>query len=380
MKRYLKKHLINDLATKVVLLMGPRQSGKTTLSKDLISSYDYLNYDSSDDRVVLREKSWDRKKDLVIFDEIHKMNNWKQWIKGVYDTEGIPPQMLVTGSARLDVHRKVGDSLAGRYFQYRLHPLDMKELSTISDLNLDDLFEQLSTCSGFPEPFIKNSKTFYRRWKKTHTDIILRQDLLDTQSVKDIKAIEILVDLLKKRVGSSISYANLARDIEVDPNTVKRYLQILENLYVVFKVTPYSKNIARSLLKEPKYYFYDYAHIDNDEGAKLENIVASALIKELDYIEDIHGYSTKLYYLRTKEGKELDFLVLIDNKPTYLIEVKQSDDTPAKSFHHFSSFLEGGYKIQLVKNLSREKTFPSGLEIRTLIPWLANLNLLKENQ
>jgi predicted AAA+ superfamily ATPase len=174
-------------------------------------------------------------------------------------------------------------------------------------------------------------------------------------------------------VGSTVSYANLARDLERDPNTIKRWLRLLEDLYLIFRVTPYHKNITRSLLKEPKFYFYDHAYIDTSEGAHLENIVASALLKELHFLEDTQGVTGTLHFVRTKDGKEVDFLMCIDQKPTYMIEVKSADDTPVTGFHYFSQFLPGIRKIQLVKNLAREKTYPDGVEIRGLIPWLANL-------
>lgn len=377
MKRNLEPYILNDLPSKIVLLMGPRQCGKTTLAKQLYSSFDYLNFDSAEDRLALREKSWNREKKLIIFDELHKKKEWKRWLKGVYDTEGIPPEYLVTGSARLDVHRKVGDSLAGRFFPYRLHPIDLKEAVQFLPNDHEMLFDNLWNCSGFPEPFLKGDLTYYKRWRRTHLDIILKQDLIDIYAVKDIKAIETLVQLLKERVGSTVSYANLARDLEYDQTTIKRWLQLLENLYIIFRVTPYSNNVARSLLKEPKFYFYDNTYAENGDGAKLENLVANALLKELHYLEDLKGVKTSLHYLRTKEGKELDFLVCIDNTPTTMIEVKQSDDSPAKGFEHFSKYFSSTQMIQVVKECKRDKTYPSGLAIKSLIPWLAELNLAK---
>ena len=258
MERHLKHDIEQALSKKVVLLTGPRQCGKTTLAKNLYSDFDYFNYDAAEDRLALKNKSWDRQKSLVIFDELHKMKEWKRWIKGVYDKEGISPHLLVTGSAKLDTYRKVGDSLAGRYFQYRLYPFDLKEIMKRDSVHSStEIFERLCNCSGFPEPFLEGSETYYKRWRRTHLDIILRQDLLDMQAVRDIQAIETLVHLLKSRVGSSVSYANLARDLGRDINTIKRWLLLLENLYVIFRVTPYHKNIARALLKEPKYYFFD---------------------------------------------------------------------------------------------------------------------------
>lgn len=303
------------------------------------------------------------------------MLHWKRWLKGIYDTEGIPPGLLVTGSAKLDIFRNVGDSLAGRYFQFRLHPLDLKEIASHITTPAEVLFEQFWQCSGFPEPFLKGSESYYKRWQRTHLEIILKQDLIDLHTIKDIKAIETLVYLLKKSVGNTISYANLARDIEKDPQTVKRWLELLEELYIIYRVTPYHHNIARALLKEPKYYFYDHAQIENNPAARLENIVANALLKELHFIEDTTGNHTALHFVRTKDGREIDFLVCIDHKPTHLIEVKTSDDDPSSSFHYFDSSFSDVTKLQLVLNLKREKTYPGGVAIRQLAEWLIKLDL-----
>lgn len=375
MNRYLHPYIYKDLPDKIILLTGPRQCGKTTLAKHLEQSFDYLNYDTGEDRIALQKKAWDRKKSLLILDELHKMKQWKRWLKGIYDAEGLRPPILVTGSAKLNIYKKVGDSLAGRYFQYRLHPLDLKEAFHLWKKDSDDIFTRLFTCGGFPEPFLKGSEAYYKRWRRSHLDIILRQDLIDLYSVRDIQAIETLVLLLKTRVGSPVSYANLARELERDPNTVKRWLLLLENLYVIFRVTPYAKKVMRSLLKEPKFYFYDIAQVEGDKGARLENLVACSLLKELQFIEDTTGESTALHYLRTKEGKELDFLTCIDSKPTYLIEAKWSENDPAPTFKHFKPFFPAAKQVQLVKELTRETTYPSGVEIRTLTNWLVDLRL-----
>lgn len=375
MKRSLQKYILEDLASKIVLLTGPRQCGKTTLAKQLFSNYDYLNYDSGEDRLILAKKLWDRKKPLLIFDELHKMKKWKGWLKGIYDTEGLSPPILVTGSAQLNTYKKVGDSLAGRYFHYRLHPLDLKEAYTYWQTDSETIFNRLFHCGGFPEPFLKGDPQYYKRWRRSHLDIILRQDLIDMHSVRDIQAIETLVLLLKQRVGSTVSYANLARDLERDSNTVKRWLILLENLYVIFRVTPYHQKISRSLLKEPKFYFYDIAQVEDDKGARLENLLACALLKELQFIEDTTGESTALHYLRTKDGKELDFLISIAGRPTHMLEAKWSDPEPAAAFKHFHSFHPNIRQVQLVKELKREMTYPNGLEIRALVPWLTALNL-----
>ena len=375
MKRKLYRQIIEDLEEKIVLISGPRQTGKTTISKQLYDSYDYFNYDSSEDRLALTRKNWDRSKQLIIFDELHKMKQWKRWLKGIFDKEGLEPHILVTGSAKLNVYKKIGDSLAGRYFQYRLHPLDLKEACELLKISPEEGFQTLWHCSGFPEPFLKGNPTYYKRWRRSHIDIMLRQDLIDLSSVRDIESVQTLVLLLSDRVGATVSYANLARDLDRDPNTIKRWLELLENLYIIHRVTPYTRKVARSLKKEPKFYFYDHALVE-DEGARLENIIANALKKELHYLEDTQGLKTSLYYLRTKDGKELDFLISIENKPTHLIEVKNSDENLAPGFQYYSKLFPEAMKVQLVKNLSREKSLSKSLFIKKLVPWLANLELL----
>lgn len=373
MKRYLTRSIQRDLKEKIVLLTGPRQSGKTTLATMLTDNFEYFNYDLSEDRIIINNKSWKKNCNLIIFDELHKMKNWKSWIKGIYDTYGNKPNILVTGSAKLDIYKKMGDSLAGRYFQFRLHPLDMKEINGLFDEQ--EAFNRIFNFGGFPEPFLKGEEVFYNRWKKTHLDIILRQDLLDLESIRDIKSIETLIEMLRYRVGSPVSYNSIARDLNKDPKTIKRWIDVLENMYVIYRIYPYHKNIARSLLKEPKYYFYDTGQVIGERGIKLENIIANAIIKELHYLEDELGYTTKLHYLRNKDGKEIDFFAVINNKQYLMIEVKWKDEHPSKNFNIFSKYFPEIKKIQLVKNLAREKSYESGVEIRSAIKWLSNINL-----
>lgn len=373
MERACRGQIQKDLESKIVMLTGPRQCGKTTLSKMLFSHFDYFNYDYPEHRVDLKQRSWDRSKDLIIFDELHKMKNWKSWLKGISDVEGIPPRYIVTGSARLDTARKAGDSLAGRYFLHQLHPFDIKEVK--DHVPPEDALERILNLSGFPEPFLQKETQFYRRWKKTHTDIILRQDLLDMESIRDIPAVETLIELIRRSVGSPVSYASLARNLERDSKTVKTWLTYLENLYILFPVRPYHRNIARAILKEPKYYLFDTADVFSGKGGRLENCVACSLLKELHRIRDTIGYETELQYLRTKDKKEIDFAVTINGAVTHLIEVKSTDNNISTHFKHFSKFFPDAKKIQLVRSLDREKTFPDGTEIRNLAEWLGNIDL-----
>ena len=376
MKRYLEEYIQKDLKKKIILITGPRQTGKTTLSKMLKGTYDYFNYDNAEDRLGVLEKSWDRSRELVIFDELHKLKNWKAWLKGVYDTERIPPSIVVTGSAKLDTYKKVGDSLAGRFFQFRLHPFDLKELQHghtpgNPEKDLDNLLET----GGFPEPFLEGSQTFYNRWKKSHLDIILRQDLMDLENIQQISSVEILIQLLKRRVGSPISYRSLAEDLQCSDKTVKRWLSVLETMYVVFKVTPFHKNISRSLLKAPKYYFYDTGQVVGDQGTKLENLVACALLKEIHFREDCLGEQRNLYYLRDKDGREIDFLITKNEAPSLMIEVKWKGADLSVNFSSFAKYFKAVQKIQLVRKLNREKSFMDGSQVRMAHNWLAKVSL-----
>ena len=377
MERYLTNYILDDLKKKIVLLTGPRQSGKTTLSKMLSSNFDYFNFDNPEHRLGLIERSWDRSRDLIIFDELHKFKNWKSWLKGIYDTEGVPPRIIVTGSAKLDTYRKVGDSLAGRFFQFRLHPFDLKEIKkTNNPVNLQAVLDRLLDMGGFPEPYLEGSTRFYKRWKRSHLDIILKQDLVDLENVQQITSIETLIQLLRKRVGSPVSYNSLARDLQCSDKTVKRWLTILENMYIIFGVGPFHRNIARSILKAPKYYFYDTGLVIGDPGIKLENLTACALLKEIHYIEDCYGEGAQLYYLKTKDNREIDFFVTRDEAPFLMIEVKWADSAPSRNFSIFDKYFPGVKKVQLVKKLDREKTYPTGTEIRSAHNWLADFSLV----
>ncbi len=379
MERYLQAFLRDDMGSKILLISGPRQCGKTTLALSLSDDYVYLNWDDSEHRSAIIDRSWNKKPRLVIFDEIHKMPRWKSWIKGLYDTHK-DQSYVVTGSARLDTFRKVGDSLAGRYFSYHLHPIDVKEGAKEGGLAAADVLHRIFKFSGFPEPFLKNNPRFYRRWAGSHMDIILRQDLIDLETVSNIQALNVLVALLQRCVGSPVSIHSLARDLQVADKTIRRWLGLLEELYVIFKVSPYHRNIARSLIKASKYYFYDVARVESGDGARFENLVACALRKEIDFRKDCYGDPYQLCYLRDRDGHEVDFALTLKQKPVMLVEAKLADADPAESFRYFAPALREAHCIQLVKELAESRTYKSGLEVQPAVEWLAALQLDPDKQ
>ncbi len=376
--RSIKKQVLKDLSKKIVILSGPRQCGKTTFAKNLKDQFDYLNYDSYEDRSQILKLNWDRSKDLIIFDELHKMPKWKSWLKGIYDKEGVKPNVLVTGSARLDIIKKMGDSLAGRHYYFHLHPFDIKELVENGyKKNPEYILAKIMKTSGFPEPFLNEDEKEYRRWRQGHLDIIIKQDLIDFELVKDVHSIQLLVEQLRSRVGSGVSINALAIDLHKDPKTIQRWLNILEDLFVIFKLTPYTEDIARSLKKEPKYYFYDCAMVEGDEGTKLENAIACALLKETHRLLDVEGIATKLYYLKVKGGREIDFLVHPEDKKmqSVMIESKWSDPEASKNFRLFESSFKKPKKIQLVQNLKRDFDTSAGVKVLKASEWLAEMKL-----
>lgn len=350
MERIQKPFILKDLDKKIVFLVGPRQVGKTWLAKNIgqeFSKTHYLNYDNTFDRKIIQAESWLDSTDLLIFDELHKMENWKNYIKGVYDTKPNHTRILVTGSSRLDIFEQIGDSLAGRYFKHRLLPISLSELKqTGKNTNID----QLLLYSGFPEPFLSENEIEAARWRLQYVNSLLSTDVFEIDQIQNLNAMRLLFDLLRSRVGSPISYQSLAEDIAVSPMTIKKYIQILEALYIIFRVTPYSKNIARSILKEPKIYFFDIGLVQGDDGAKFENLIAVSLLKHVYGKIDLLAEEYHLHYLRTKEGQEIDFALILNDQIIQMIEVKLSNSEISKSLKSFSEKYQTP-AIQIVKNL-----------------------------
>jgi len=372
MKRAQYDIIVKDLARKMVFLTGPRQVGKTSLALAISKGFEkslYLNYDNISHRDIIHKADWLPDTKLLILDELHKMEGWKNFIKGVYDTKPAHQQILITGSARLEAFRQSGDSLAGRFFRHRLNPLSMAEIPGSTDNDLGLLLDR----GGFPEPFLAESDDDANRWRLLYIDGLIRTDILDFEKIHDFRAIQLTLELLRLRVGSPVSWSSLARDVNCSPNTIKRYVEILEALFIVFRVTPFNRNIARSLLKEPKIYFYDTGMVQGDEGIRLENLMAVSLLKHLNWIEDCKGKKSQLKTLRTKEKKEVDFAMIEDDEPKLIVEVKLSDTTVSPPLRYFHD--KYGLKAaQVVKNIATER-MDKGIQVRRASDFLKELTI-----
>ena len=352
MKRYQEALILKDLAKKMVFLVGPRQAGKTYLAKSIGTHFNhphYLNYDFQEHREIIKKKAWLPRCDLLIFDELHKMPDWKNYLKGVFDTRQPHLNLLVTGSARMDAFHHTGDSLAGRYFLHHLFPLSLAELNHLNEpIDMEKLIER----SGFPEPYLAEDVLTGERWRMQYINSLITTDVLNFENIHNLKAMQSVFQLLRQRVGSPVSYQGMAEDIGISPSTVKKYIEVLEALYIVFRITPYAKNIARSLLKEPKIYFFDTALVKENEGVRFENLMAASLYKHIYFQQDYFAKPMTLHYLKTKDHREVDFALALEGELTHIIEAKNQNKDISKSLHWFQQTCQVP-AIQVVKHLDQ---------------------------
>ncbi|OGI29426.1 MAG: hypothetical protein A2288_03850 [Candidatus Moranbacteria bacterium RIFOXYA12_FULL_44_15] len=367
-KRYLQIKIEQDLKDKMVFVGGPRQVGKTTLSRligeEKFSPFVYLNWDSPEDKKTILSSSFDREAKLIIFDEIHKYHKWKNYIKGQFDKYKERFSIIVTGSARLDLYKKGGDSMVGRYYYFRLHPFSLAELLFPEVANLEPFsepnfkenkesfsnFQKLLSFGGFPESFLKEDKEVWRRWHNQRVERIVKEDIRDIENVKNLSLLQVLINELPARVGSLLSLNSLREDLEVAYGTVKLWIDVLERFYYHYRIYPYTAKTIRSLKKESKLYLWDWSQVPN-EGAKLENMVGSHLLKLCHYLYDAKGHKAELFYLRDIEQREVDFLVTIDKKPWMAVEVKNANHKVSKSLKYFREKL----KIPFCYQMTTEK-------------------------
>lgn len=376
MKRIYQEVIHDHLShlRQMIFLMGPRQVGKTTLSLDSAKqwpSHFYFNWDNPAERLLFLEgpnaiaaqvglNELSQNNPVLVFDEIHKFGKWKSFLKGFFDRYEKTSKIIVTGSSRLNVYKKGGDSLMGRYFYYRVHPLSVAEIvcpyvieeeirkspQPISDEDWKALLEH----GGFPETYLQRSTKFTRRWQSLRREQLFREDIRDGTRIQELAQMELLAELLRKQAAESMDYQSLSKKVGVSADTIRRWIEVLKSFYYCFSIQPWSKNVSRSLLKEPKLYLWDWSLVE-EEGHRNENLVASHLLKAVHFWTDRGLGEFELYYLRTKEQHEVDFIVVKNKKPWFLVEVKTKATGISPSLYRFQKETGAPHAFQVTFNL-----------------------------
>ncbi len=388
--RYLSQNIVSDLNSgKMVFVGGPRQVGKTTMAKNIGESnyhdFAYLNWDSREDRRNIIAGSLPAESEMVIFDELHKYRQWKNHLKGLYDKNDFGKKFLVTGSARLDLYRRGGDSLMGRYHYYRLHPFSLREMigvaseiTTGQELNFLKNQQELSTTKdvlfkfgGFPEPLFAQDETVWRRFQNERLDRLIKEDIRDLETLRDLSKLQIMADLLPDKVGSLLSLNSMREDLEITYKTISLWAQVLENFYFHFRLYPYANNKIKSLRKQPKMYLWDWSQVNNS-GARLENMVASHLLKFTHYLHDTQGWKTELFYWRDIDGREVDFVISVDGELWMAIEVKSSDGQISTPLSYFKKKTGVKFAYQLIDRTGID-VMKDGVRVMSVEKFLSGL-------
>jgi uncharacterized protein len=334
--RYLKNPVAEDLEDRMVFVGGPRQVGKTTFALTFLSEPTekhsaYLNWDNISTRASLLRGELPPNERCLVLDEIHKFSRWRNMVKGFYDTNKNKRSFIITGSAKLDYYSRGGDSLQGRYHYYRLHPFSLLELN--QDPSADD-FKRLLRFGGFPEPCFRGEERFWRRWQLERTRRVIYEDIRDLENIKEISLLELLAAELPHRVGAPLSIKNMKELLQVSHETIERWLKIFERMYYCFRIPPYGPPRVRAVKKEQKLYLWDWSLVP-EPGEKFENFIACHLLKYCHFQEDTEGYRMELRFLRDIDRREVDFVVLKEGAPLFVVECKTGEKSLNPSLYYF---------------------------------------------
>lgn len=361
-----------DFDDHMIFFMGARQVGKTTLSKLIAQTYKehlYLNWDIDEDReLILSGQQFIEKlfpkdrlgpKPCIVFDELHKYKNWKNFIKGFYDKYKADYAILVTGSARLNVFQKGGDSLMGRYIPYTVHPFSVGELNPSSIQNLvrnpyqiqKEDWISLNQFGGFPDPFFKRKETFYNQWKRTRRSQLFREDIRELTHIHEISQIELFAQLLSHQSSNILNRSSFGSKLNVSVQTINRWLEALKEFYYAFAIYPWRTNIPHSLVKEPKVFLYDWSLV-KDAGMRYETMLAAMLKKSVDFWNESGAGEFDLFFLRDKQQREVDFLVTREEQPWLLVEAKMSEQPLSKNLYYFQEQTKAPLAFQVTQNMA----------------------------
>ncbi|MBL7717066.1 MAG: ATP-binding protein [Bdellovibrionales bacterium] len=366
--RYLNAQIQDDLKRKMVFLGGPRQVGKTTLAQSLARDLKgYLNWDIPGHRMQILKRELPNT-ELWIFDEIHKHRPWRNYLKGLFDEFKGTREILVTGSARLDLYRRGGDSLQGRYHFLRLHPLSLAEIAGRTESDLLTLMK----LGGFPEPFFSQSETQAKRWSKEYQTRVVQEDIRDLERVQDLGNLELLLHRLPEHVGSPLSLNSLREDLHVSHRAVSQWMEIFDRTYCIFRLAPFGSPKIRAVKKERKHYHFDWTLI-SDEALRFENLVAVHLQKWIHFQEDVYGKTMELRYFRDTDRREVDFVVLENGKPVQFIECKLSDGEVSSGLRYLKAKFPKVESIQIALKGQKDVVTSDGISLMPAHRFLAQL-------
>ena len=202
-----------------------------------------------------------------------------------------------------------------------------------SEPSASDL-ETLMRFGGFPEPLLAGETRLWRRWQRERLARVVYEDLRDLENVRQVALVELLVEALPERVGSPLSIRSLSEDLQVAHETVARWLGILENLYVCFRIPPFGAPRIRAVKKENKLYLWDWSQTPG-KGERFENLVACHLLKYCHHLEDTEGHRMELRFIRDTDRREVNFVVIRDGDPLFAVECKSGEKSPSPAIRYF---------------------------------------------
>ena len=364
--RYLSAQIRRDLERKMVFVAGPRQVGKTTLAKSLPDALaGYLSWDIAIDRerILRRElpvaSCW-------IFDELHKYRRWRDFLKGLHDAWP-DRRILVTGSGRLELFGFGGESLQGRYHLLRLHPFSVAE----ADLDAGGLAD-LMRLGGFPEPFLGGSEVEARRWSREYRTRVLEEEIASLTNIRDLGRLEELMLRLPDLVGSPLSVNALREDLQVAHRTAASWLDALERLFAIFRLSPFGAPRIRAVKQERKHYHFDWSVV-RDEGARFENLVACHLLKWVHFEQDVRGRDLELRFFRDVDRREVDFVVTEDRQPILFVECKLADRDIDRGLRYLKARFPAAKAVQIALSGQRDFVTPNHIRVMPAASFLRSL-------
>ncbi len=366
--RYLKQQVLSDLEKKMVFIGGPRQVGKTTLARSIRgATKGYLNWDVTSDRSRILSQELPVSS-IWVFDELHKYRQWRNYLKGIYDSRSQNQKILVTGSARLDLYRFGGESLQGRYHYLRLHPLTVAELG----IEKRDDFLQLLKLGGFPEPFLGGSEKAANRWSREYRSRVLTEDVVALEQVRDVGTMELMMMRMSELVGSPLSINALREDLSRDHKTIAKWCDVFERVYAIFRLPPFGAPRLRAVKKEQKHYHFDWNSVKS-EGYRFENLVASHLLKWVHFLQDTEGSDYELRYFRDTDKREVDFVVVDGKKPVLFVECKWGDDAVSPALRYLKAKFPDCPAWQISAVGTKDYLTPDGIRVAPALQLLRDL-------